>query len=78
MTTLNLTGQNLEYNNVAPKINKLKNLMLERKVIWDKIPEEKQILWLQHPEKDTIMGLAWMIYKWLHNNFFEDIEIKDV
>jgi len=78
MTTLNLTGQGVEYSDIAPKLNKMKTLMNQRKVIWDKIPEAKRIQWLRHPEKDPIMGIAWMIYKWLHNNFFKKIKVGDV
>ena len=78
MTDLNLTGQNVERINIAPKLLKMKNLMIERKVIWDKLPVEKKKLWIQHAStKDPIMDIAWDVYKWLRDNIFYDDKVKN-
>lgn len=69
MTTLNLTGQQAAYNLIAPRIQQLKNAMDLRKIVWDKLPNNKKIAWIQS-DKDPIMGLAWSVYKYLRNNFF--------
>jgi len=69
MTTLDLTGQQAAYNLIAPKIQQLKDAMDLRKSIWDKLPVNKKIAWIQSG-KDPIMGLAWTVYKYLRNNFF--------
>ena len=73
MADLNLTGQNAEKADIAPKLVKLKNMMLERKPIWDKIPDAKKKAWILS-NKDPIMEIAWDVYKWLRKNFFEDSE----
>jgi len=72
MATLNLTGQNLERADIAPKLLKLKNLMDQRLPIWQKIPREKKKKWVQS-DKDPIMGIAWDVYKYLNNNFFGEV-----
>lgn len=69
MATLNLTGQSVEYADIAPKLLKLKNLMDQRKEIWNKISTEKKKLWVTS-DKDPIMSVAWDVYKYLRNNFF--------
>ena len=71
MATLDLSGQGLERDDVAPKLAKLKTLMLQRKVIWDKIPLAKRKAWVQNAAtKDPIMDIAYDVWKWLDNNFF--------
>ena len=69
MANLNLTGQDVEYSTIAPKLLRLKQCLDERKVIWAKIPVEKRKLWVTS-DKDPIMSIAWDIYKYLRNNFF--------
>ena len=69
MTSLNLPGQQAAYNLMAPKIQQLKDAMDLRKGVWDKLPNDKKIAWVQSG-KDPIMGLAWSVYKYLRNNFF--------
>ena len=71
MANLNLTGQQAEYTDIAPKLVKAKNLMLQRKPIWDKIPLEKKKAWVTS-DKDPIMTLCYDIWQWLDNNFFGD------
>ena len=69
MAILNLSGQQADYNTIAPKVQTLKVWMDERKVLWDKISPEKRKKWVISG-KDPIMSLAWNIYKYLRNNFF--------
>ena len=69
MADLDLTGQQLEYNDIAPKLQKLKNLMLDRKPIWDKISVAKRKKWVTS-DKDPIMSLAYQIHEWLDERFF--------
>ena len=76
MADLNLTGQNLERADIAPKLLKLKNCLDERKVIWQKIPVEKRKLWVTS-EKDPIMDISWDIFKYLRNNFFGEDYYND-
>lgn len=79
MANLVLTGQSLERADVAPKLLKLKNLMLQRKEVWDAIPENKKILWVKHAAtKDPIMDLAWDVYRWLEQNFFGGYDEHDL
>lgn len=72
MTTLNLTGQNLEREDILPKIIKLKSLMNERKTIWDKLPYKKQNAWVMS-DKDPIMALAWSVHRYL-KDFFKGLD----
>lgn len=76
MATLNLTGQQLEYQDIAPKLLKLKNLMDLRKVIWARLPPEKRKLWVTN-DKDPIMSVAWDVFKYLENNFFGERYYND-
>ena len=71
MSNLNLTGQATLASSIQPKIVNLKSAMNERKPIWDKLNNTKRKAWIDS-NKDPIMSLAWSIYNWLHNNFFED------
>lgn len=66
---LNLTDQNIYSGQIQPKVNQLKNLMLERKDIWDRLDNSKRNNWVASG-KDPIMSLAWIIYSWLDTNFF--------
>lgn len=69
MAILNLSGQGQAKKLIEPKIQQLKEAMDLRKSIWNKLPASKKIAWIQS-DKDPIMGLAWVIYKYLRNNFF--------
>ena len=69
MATLNLSGQNLERADIAPKLLRLKNLMEQRKPLWQKASYDKRKKWVQS-DKDPIMGIAWDVYKYLRDNFF--------
>lgn len=71
MANLNLAGQQAYRNTIAPHIQTLKSRMNERKVIWDKLPDDKKKLWITSG-KDPIMTLAWNSYRFLSDNFFED------
>lgn len=73
---LNLTGQEAYAQNIQPEILTLKSLMNDRKVVWDKISNAKKKAWITS-DKDPIMSLAWSIYSWLDNNFFEDYDHGD-
>ena len=68
MAILNLSGQQLEYNDLAPKLNKLKTLMDERLPIWEKISINKKVKWIKS-DKDPIMAVAYQTWKYLNNNF---------
>jgi len=68
---LNLIHQSIYAQQIQPKITQLKNLMNERKVLWDRLNNKKRKLWITSG-KDPIMTLAWNVYNWLHNNFFGD------
>jgi hypothetical protein len=70
MAILNLSDQAILKNTIAPKIQSLKTAMNARKVIWDKLSSEKKEKWITS-DKDPIMSLAWAIYKYLRNNFFD-------
>jgi len=76
MTTLNLTGQGLDRDDIQPKIVKLRNLMIQRKSMWDKASCAHKKVWIKS-NKDPIMTLAWDVYKWLDNNFFKDSDYVD-
>jgi len=67
---LNLTDQETEKAAIAPKLLKLKQLLDERKLIWDKLPDEKRKKWIQSG-KDPVLDIAWDMYKYLHKNFFK-------
>ena len=69
MANLNLTGQDVEYSTIAPKLLRLKQCLDERKAIWQRITFAKRKAWVVSG-KDPIMSLAWDIYKYLDNNFF--------
>ncbi len=75
MVNLNLNGQQSHRNNIAPHIQTLKDRLNERKVIWDKLSDEKKKLWITSG-KDPIITLAWQSYKFLRDNFFSK-EVDD-
>ena len=69
MANLDLTGQDVEYSTIAPKLLRLKQCLDERKVIWHRITIAKRKAWVVSG-KDPIMSVAWDIYKYLDRNFF--------
>lgn len=71
MATLNLSNQETAKNNISPKLLQLKQSMDTRKDIWDKLPIEKKKKWVTSG-KDPIMNIAWDVYKYLRNNFFNE------
>lgn len=71
MADLNLNNQQQERDQIAPKIQQLKDRLNERKAIWDKLSDDKKKLWIQSG-KDPVMTLAWQVYRYLRNNFFEE------
>ena len=73
MATINLSGQELEKQDIRPKLLKLKQLMDQRKVVWSRIDDDKKKKWVRS-DKDPVMSLAWDIYKYLKNNFFKEVD----
>ncbi len=73
MAELNLTDQLTEKNGIQPKINKLNQLMQQRKPFWEKASLEQRKKWVKSG-KDPVMSLAWVIYKYLKSNFFGGIK----
>lgn len=77
MSNLNLTGQSTLAGQIQTRVNQLKTAMDERLVVWNRLPDDKKKKWVKSG-KDPIMTLAWEIYKYLRNNFFEQQETRDV
>ena len=75
MAILNLTNQIIAHNEIAPKLQHMKSLLVARKIMWDKLSIKQRKKWVVS-EKDPIMNIAWSIYKYLDSNFFEDTEEK--
>ena len=73
MTEIRLINQQAYTNNIAPKINILKNQLDDRKDVWAKVSLEKKKQWVTSG-KDPIMTLAWNMYKYLRDNFFEGVD----
>lgn len=73
VTILNLSGQELEKQNIQPKLIMLKQLMGLRKLIWNKVSNDKKNNWITSGN-DPIMSLAWNVYKYLKDNFFGEID----
>ncbi len=69
MPNLNLTGQTTAGTAIQTRIVQLKNLLDQRKPFWDRMPNEKKKAWVKS-EKDPVMNLAWDVFKYLNNNFF--------
>lgn len=66
---LNLTTQATKAGNIQTQMNQLRNLMEQRKAIWDRLPTAKRKAWIKSG-KDPIMSLAWNTYRYLRDNFF--------
>jgi hypothetical protein len=70
MATITLTGQATLAAGISPKLLQLKNALIARKPIWDKLPPEKRLAWAKGT-KDPIMVLARDTYLFL-DAIFED------
>lgn len=75
MATLNLSNQQAAVNQIQPYINALKTRMDERKEVWARLDRDKRVKWIKSG-KDPIMTLAWQIYKYLRDNFFDFEEVE--
>ncbi len=75
MATLDLTGQAAARNLIAPKLLQLKQLMDQRKLIWDKIRPHRRLQWVQS-DKDAIMAVAVDVYRYLYN-FYDGVDPND-
>lgn len=71
MATLNLNGQQAEADAIAPHILRLKQLMGERKDLWQKITLKKRKKWVEQAN-DPVMDLAYQAYEYLIDKFFND------
>ena len=70
MATLNLTDQATLASAVQTRINQFRNAMELRKEVWMRLSKEKKVAWIKSG-KDPIMTLAWQIYRYLRDNFFD-------
>jgi hypothetical protein len=70
MADLNLTGQSTSAGQIQTRIVQLRNAMELRKPFWGRMSEKKKKAWVVSG-KDPIMSLAWDVYKYLNNNFFQ-------
>jgi hypothetical protein len=73
MADLRLISQQTHRDQIAPKINQLKTQLDLRKDIWVKVSPEKKRQWVQSG-KDPIMTLAYQMYEYLHDNFFDGVK----
>ena len=73
MAEIRLINQQAYAGNVAPKINILKNQLNARIDVWQRVSIEKKKQWVTSG-KDPIMTLAWGMYKYLRDNFFEGVD----
>lgn len=71
MATLNLTDQSTLASAVQTRINQFRAAMELRKAIWKRLPTAKKRAWVTSG-KDPIMTLAWKIYRYLRDNFFDE------
>lgn len=70
MAELNLTGQATSAEQIQTRVTQLRNAMELRKEIWNRMPIEKKKAWIASG-KDPIMTLAWQVYRYLRDNFFD-------
>ena len=73
MTEIRLINQQAYADNIAPKVQALKNKLDARKDVWQRVSIEKKKQWVAS-SKDPIMTLAWNMYKYLRDNFFEGVD----
>lgn len=72
MADLNLSGQSTLAAAIQTRVAQLKTAMDDRLPVWQKLSDEKKKKWVTSG-KDPIMTLAWNIYKYLRDNFFERV-----
>ena len=72
MAEFRLINQQAYANNIAPKVQALKNQLDDRIDVWQRVSTEKKKQWVTSGE-DPIMTLAWNMYKYLRDNFFEGV-----
>ena len=72
VSTLKMANQKIYRDQIAPKMQQLKDQLNDRKELWDKLSPEKKRKWATS-DKDQIMSLAWDAYKYLHDNFFDGV-----
>lgn len=70
MAILDLTGQATLGGQIQTRVNQLRTALDERKQYWDRMPQEKKKAWIASG-KDPILTLAWQIYRYLRDNFFD-------
>lgn len=70
MAILNLTGQATSASQIQTRITQFQATMDQWKPFWDRMPIDRKIAWVKSG-KDPIMTLAWNVYKYLNNNFFQ-------
>ena len=68
---LNLNNQQQAVDQIQPYINAFKDRMDLRKAVWDKLDNTHRKAWVLS-DKDPIMSLAFDIWKYLKNNFYEE------
>ena len=71
MAELNLTGQATSAGQIQTRITQLRNAMEQRKEVWNRLPIAKKKAWITSG-KDPIMTLAWQVYRYLRDNFFNE------
>ena len=68
---LNLTNQENIEKQISPKLLQMKTELDKRKGVWVKLNTVSKKKWILSG-KDPIMNIAWSIYKYLRNNFFDE------
>ena len=68
---LNLNNQQQAVDQIQPYINAFKDRMDLRKAVWDKLDNTQRKAWVLS-DKDPVMSLAFDIWKYLKNNFYEE------
>lgn len=76
MADLNLTGQATSAGQIQTRVTQLRNALEQRKPIWDHLTDAQKKAWIASG-KDPILSLAWDVYKYLRNNFFQKEDNPD-
>ena len=76
MTTLNLTNQQNLANQLAPAMVALRNALVARQPIWDRLSRKKRKVWLQSG-KDPIFDMLQPHRSWLMKLLAEVEEAMD-
>ena len=70
MNTLDITGQEVVRNQVAPKFVQLKAEMDKRRPFWDRMSFEQKKRWVQNAQQyDPLMWLAYQTWQYLDDWF---------